>query len=414
MSILTNLSSRAGLRFLRGRRAVSRWTLLPITIPLATLLALFSTRRRILIMPMNTSRVGHLGIDVEYALSELDTLPARVRPRLLIVPMRIDLKVANRALVRAWKDSVCWIPQWLGVPLIWLLRSNDRTRSLVYRAPKNIAGRFHWGGDPYGFTATGAAHLRIAPEQMQIACRSLEQMGLDLSRPYVCLHIRDSRYHQVHSGSQWREPQEWRNLDLGLFSLAVQSLAEEGYQVVRLGVNAKERLLGADEREVFDYATNGFRSELMDVVLVSRCAFMVSTNSGIDSLAQTFRKPLYNVGVIAPSQLYIHRNLFSIIQRFREISTGRLLSLRESLVLPRITDASLAEMGLSAVPNSADEIADLAIEADQRFRGVWGPTDDDLNLQRRFQALLPSEFRRFPIRGGIGTAFLRRHRDWLD
>jgi putative glycosyltransferase (TIGR04372 family) len=400
--------------FFRIRRTLLRSILLPITIPVAAALSLFATKRPILIMPMNTSRVGHLGIDVEYALSELDTSPIQARPRLLIVPVRVDLKVANRALVKSWKHSVSWIPQGLGEPLIWLLSSNSRTRNLVYRLPKKIAGRFDWGGDPFGFTATGAAHLQIPAKQRQAARHSLEQMGLDPTRPYVCLHVRDDRYHRVHSGSLWKEPHKWRNSDPELFSLAAQSLARQGYQVVRLGVSVKEMLPGADEREIFDYATNGFRSELLDVVLVSDCAFMISTSSGIASLAQTFRKPLYHVGVIAPSQLYIHRNIFSIIQRFREMKTGRLLSLKDSLALPKISDASLAAMGLLAVSNTAEEIADLAIEADQRFRGVWSPTDDDLDLQRRFLALLPSEFRRFSIRGGIGTSFLRKHRDWLD
>lgn len=414
MNAITNLKSRIGLGLLRARRILFRWILLPITIPVAAVLVLLSAKRPILIMPMNVSRVGHLGIDVEYALSELDAFPERARPRLIVVPLRFDLKVANRALVRSWKSSVTWIPQWLGEPLMWLLLSNSRTRRLVYQLPKGIGGRFHWGFDPYGFTAAGAAHLRIRPKLRQAARRSLGQMGLNPTGPYVCLHVRDSQYHRVHSGSLWRESQEWRNLEIGLFSPAALSLAGQGYQVVRLGVNPKECLLGSDESAVFDYAINGFRTELLDVVLVSECAFMISTNSGIDSLAQTFRKPLYNVGVIAPSQLYIHRNVFSIVQRFRHIATGTLLSFKESLALPKISDASLTALGLSTVANTSDEIVDLAIEADQRYRGVWSPTEDDLKLQRRFIALLPSEFRRFPIRGGIGTAFLRKHRDWLD
>jgi len=33
---------------------------------------------------------------------------------------------------------------------------------------------------------------------------------------------------------------------------------------------------------------------------------------------------------------------------------------------------------------------------------------------RRLLVLLPPEFRQFPIRGGIGTAYLRRNRDWLE
>lgn len=367
-------------------------------------------------MPMNVSRVGHLAIDTEFALSEMDTLPAEVRPRLFVVPFRVDLPVANRDLLRLWKINVRSIPQWFGESLIWLMSFFSRSRKLSYLPPKGIAGRFTWGHDPFGVTAYGESHLRIPTQELLNAYQSLEEMGLDLAQPFVCLHVRDGHYHKQHSRSTWQESKSWRNIELQSFGPAIEVLVREGFQVVRLGVHAKERLPGADEKRIFDYATNGFRSGLLDIVLASKCDFMISTSSGIDSLAQVFRKPLYLVGIVAPSQLCIHRRCFSIVQRFFNSGHGRNLSLTESslLALPSTSDADLAALGLVPVQNTPEEIAALASEAVLRSKGVWNPTVEDLEMHHRFLALLPTEFLRFPIRGGIGSGFLQKHQDWLN
>jgi len=202
-------------------------------------------------------------------------------------------------------------------------------------------------------------------------------------------------------------------MSISNFNDAAQLLADRGFQVVRLGVSTSQRFLAADEKVIFDYANNGFRDEFLDVFLVARCSFMMSTSSGIDSLSQTFRKPLYNVGVIAPSQLYIHRNVHSIVQRFISMVDGHRLTLSESMALPKITDRSLWSLKLGLQPNTSQQIADLAGEATERFLGNWQPSNHQGELQTRFLALLPSEFRRFSIRGGIGSRFLEEHADWL-
>lgn len=397
----------------RVGRAFWNYAMFPFSlISIVFLLAIqraFPTR----VMPMNTSRVGHLGIDVEYALSDLGRRSGGTSTRLIIVPYRVDLPTANSVLKKMWCECTTFLPAVIGVPLLWAIGHLGLSSRLMYLPPKRIAGRFSWGADPYGVTATGAAHLEFTQGQVESSENQLRQMGLDLSRPFVCLHVRDNQYHARHSNGLWSETHRWRNLPLGNFEKAVKLLTTKGFQVVRLGVFTSKSLEEADEKDIFDYANNGFRSELLDVFLVSRCSFMISTSSGIDSLAQTFRKPLYNVGVIAPSQLYIHRNVFSIVQRFHSEVEGRLLNLSESCSLPKISDESLSELRLRAVCNSPQEIADLADEAAQRFLGDWSQGKEQSELQTRFLSLLPSEFRRFQIRGGLGSKFLLEHSDWL-
>lgn len=389
--------------------------LFPVSAMMILVLLIIRQWIPIRLMPLNVSRVGHLGIDVEYALSDLarGTNDGR-RIRLIIIPKKIDLPVANRKLLRLWCANTPWITSIIGVPLLWAISNTGLGKSLLYTLPKNINARFNWGTDPYGVTARGGAHLRFSRMQIESAEAKLNAMGLDLTKPFACLHVRDGRYHSEHSGGLWTEPHTWRNIPVRSFEKAAKILAARGVQVVRVGVHVADSFIAADEKEIFDYATNGYRDELLDVFLISRCTFMISTSSGIDSLAQVFRKPLFNVGVIAPSQMYVHRRVFSIVQRFRLRSSGHLLSLTESLALPKISDASISNLGLEAVANTEDEIAELAIEASDRAFGTWHPSEEQLELQRRFVALLPSEFRRFEIRGGMGSHFLNSHRDWLN
>lgn len=405
--------SRLSFAVWRCFRLLRNITLLPVSCLLILLLVVTRKLMRVRIMPMNISRVGHLGIDVEYALSDLARRAPRESTRLVIVPYRVDLPVANRTLKKMWCRSTTSVPATIGVPLLWAISRLGLDSQFLYLPPKRIANRFNWGSDPYGVTASGVAHLHFTRTEVEESTRCLGQMGLNLSRPFVCLHVRDDHYHTRHSGGLWEEPHHWRNLSVRSFEQAAGLLAAKGFQVVRMGVHTADSFGVADEREIFDYANNGFRDELLDIFLVSRCSFMISTSSGIDSLSQTFRKPLYNVGVVAPSQLYIHRNIFSVVQRFQSVCDDRVLTLSETLKLPKISDKSMSEMGIKPIVNSEEEIVQLADEAVKRHFGKWSPTERQLELQRRFIALLPPEFRRFQIRGGIGSHFLGTHPEWL-
>jgi putative glycosyltransferase (TIGR04372 family) len=403
-------------RIYRITRSIGTALLMPVALLTVILLLFASMFRRVKLVQMNVSRIGHLGVDTEYVLSELKRQRESERPLLVFIPWRTDLPVANRALCRLWKREVLWIPSWFGRSTHALLRLMRIDEKFMYQLPKGIAShpQFNWGTDPYGVTATGGPHLRFRVSEQDSAESRLQAMGIDLRKPIVTIHIRDGSYHPSHSSKMWHELHSWRNVDVNTAASAALALADRGFQVIRIGVHTSQPFLAADECNIFDYARNGHRDELVDIYLSSITAFMISTSSGIDSLTQVFRIPLYNVGVIAPSQLYIHRRITSIFQRFRQINDSRVLTLRESFKLGKISDETLRELGLEVVANTAEEICGLALEASDRYRKVWKPSAEDIWLQQRLLSLLPSAYRQFPIRGGVGAHFLRSHPEWLD
>lgn len=370
------------------------------------------------IVPLNVSRFGHSLHDLDYRLTERDTLRANPMPWFLVTPFRVDLPVASRLVVSVWRTQVrrkiraTWLPAFVGVPLVWAVARLGLISRLVVYNPKKIGGRFHAGSDVYGFTLNHFPNFQLSEKLMTKAKAKVLEMGLNPEGEFVCLHVRETGYHSAQARGLYVETTRFRNGDTETVSLAATQLAGLGYQVIRMGVNEQVKFGVADERMIFDYATNGFRSELLDLYLVAKSRFVLTNGTGLDGAAQVFRKQIYNFGIVVPQMLQLHRK-FQICMRVEEVPYGKVFSLEESFRLPKLTDATLAENRLRLVPNTSEEIAELAMEAAARDRGLWRLSAEQQKLQNRAVAILPSEFRRFSIRAGFGSGFLQRHPDWL-
>ena len=56
--------------------------------------------------------------------------------------------------------------------------------------------------------------------------------------------------------------------------------------------NIVEKKFQTNNAMIIDYATNGDRSEFLDMYLASKCEFTISNSTGWDALPQIFRKPI--------------------------------------------------------------------------------------------------------------------------
>ena len=77
-------------------------------------------------------------------------------------------------------------------------------------------------------------------------------------------------------------------------------------------------------------------------------------------------------------------------------------------------DRSLIEGDIEIVKNTSEEITEVVLEMDQRLNGTWVETDEDIELQNRFQKLrdvIPKWRIQQSVR--IGADFLRRYRHLL-
>jgi len=413
------LSSR--LAFAAWR--ISRFVYCLVGFPVALLLIGVVTLARrwvdFRVVPLNVSRFGHSLHDLDYRLAERDVLPGNPKPWFLVTPARVDLPVASRLVVRIWRTQIhrrrraTWLPASVGVPLVWAIVRMGLTPKLVLFNVKGLAGRFHSGSDVFGLTLNSPQNFQLSDKLITRARLQALQMGLNPEGEIACLHVRESGYHSVQARGLYIETTSFRNGDIEAVSLAATELASLGYQVIRMGVSEQVKFGVADEKSIFDYATNGFRSELLDLYLVAKSRFILSNGTGLDAAAQVFRKQIYNFGIVAPGMLQIHRK-FQICMRVEEVLSKKVFSLQESFQLPKLTDVSLVANGLRLVPNTSEEIAEFAKEAAARDRGIWKLSTEQQQLQSQAIAILPSEFRRFVIRAGFGSGFLQRHRDWLN
>ena len=70
---------------------------------------------------------------------------------------------------------------------------------------------------------------------------------------------------------------------------SAEALADRGFYVIRMGkkVNAA---INSSQPNVIDYATNGMRSDFMDIYLGAKCSFCISSNFGPLNLFEIFGK----------------------------------------------------------------------------------------------------------------------------
>jgi putative glycosyltransferase (TIGR04372 family) len=131
-------------------------------------------------------------------------------------------------------------------------------------------------------------------------------LGIPANRKFVCLSIRDGSYY-ASTGMKESAGYELVNFDAQLFIEACQFLISEGFYVIRVGTPTSNTLGGVDG--VIDYANSSLRTEANDLVLIRECAFMVSTQTGPDSLALALRKPVLYIDTLIFRQFFFGTRL---------------------------------------------------------------------------------------------------------
>jgi len=180
------------------------------------------------------------------------------------------------------------------------------------------------------------------------------QMGIPLTDWFVCLHVRESGYHQYS--------QENRNASIQNYIEGIKAITAAGGWVVRMGDPTMTPLQPMER--VVDYPHLRYKSELMDLYLISQCRFFVGTNSGPSDVAILFKKPTIFVDVtdwtisfpLQHTDLGITKHIFSQ-------SRSRYLSLKEILETPSgYQTFAYSPDEYTLVDNTSDEIRDIIVE----------------------------------------------------
>lgn len=224
----------------------------------------------------------------------------------------------------------------------------------------------------------------------------LKKMNLSENQEYVCVFTRDNVYLEHQYGQKY-SGNDSRNMDISLFKESVDRLKEQRIQSVRMGKHMREM------REIpgcIDYASQ-FQDDLMDVYLCGNCKFFMGNISGIVELAHIQKVPSLLIGVV---QIAIYNSFcyrsgdIYVPQKVMDKKTGRFLTFTEMWDAEMEAREQLQkyylEKELVFIQPTAIEIAEAALEMNDKIDGKYIESEEEKVLQKKYHKLLGSWIQR--------------------
>jgi len=157
---------------------------------------------------------------------------------------------------------------------------------------KHTAGSDNWDRDIHDALHKTRQHIQFTPEEIAIGEKQLADWGLKPGDRWVCLIARDAAYLPAEFSYH-----SYRDVKIGSYKLAAVALADRGYHVFRMGAKV-QKPFDIEHPMIADYATNGMRSDFMDIFLTAHCEFAISNGTGLDSIPVIFRRPVCYVNYV--------------------------------------------------------------------------------------------------------------------
>ena len=359
--------------------------------------------------------IGHYATNVEVYLCEKEVeLNNHTKKSVDIWYRNPTSGVSNQQLDKMWARTI----RISGSPTI---RYADAiSRRLPGGAKYSIQ---HHDRDAYALFDKMPPHLSFTSGEILEGEKFLDSVRTHPGQKFVCLAVRDSSYKREQFEDRDVAKDDYRNNDIDKYQKVAESLAKDGYLVFRMGAKV-ERPFVTDSPLVIDYASNGMRSEFLDIYLGANCELFISSVLGIDSIPEIFRRPrvltnyipVGNFGKYGPRDLIIPKQYWlqseSRFLPFSEIvaSTNGIGSCTSSY--------EYESAGLNLVENTPQEILDATYELLNRRQGSWRETPTNQGLVAKFWSLYyrlnpkPIQSRVKGQEPLIGSNFLQDNLHW--
>ena len=362
---------------------------------------------------INESRIGLLARDIH--LNHLRSLEwtANRHRRDLVIYVVGGRKSANAFLSKMWKRNLRLIDGTFG-------------QSLFYVARKIPGMTFSTVPDDWDFTNLQKRYSMQPTFSQSELCEGenfLKSVNCNSDNKFVCLLVRDNAYIKARFPSKLDSYTSYRNTNIDTYVSAAEALANMGYLVFRMGAAANLPLISSHPK-IIDYATNGMRSEFLDVFLSANCAFFISTGTGLDEVAKIFQRQISYVNFLPIFENLTYGNLLMYPKLLRDKKTDKLLTFRDIVDrnLHQAMDTKLYdEANLRIIDLSPEEILAVSIETANRTDGTWRASPDYLKSVERLKTIYRTTPKLFhnqtpvpSIAGSLASCFLEKYPNFLD
>lgn len=372
---------------------------------------------KIHIYRVSNDRIGHFAMDTE--LTRLNSLERKLSEKwALNIYCARYAKSSNDFLTKIWKRELYYLSGTFG-SLIGVMAGRDKKSNLCKPMPFT---------DSLGLLLKYPHTIRFSKPEINEGDSFLRNIGLERGQPFVCLNVRDSAYLTETEPISWSETRDWtyhdyRNSDIDTYIRSAETLADAGYAVFRMGAIVKKELKSRHSL-VFDYATNGMRTEFLDFYLGSQCTFTISTGSGWCSIPDLFRKPLLFVNNL-PTTDFITLALKHIVypKILQDKKTKKTLGLAE--IIDRDIQTThetncYASAGAEIRDMNSDELVSAVTEMAARVEGTFVETPEQKLMQEKLKHILSAHPKLqptpnyYPVRAEYASCFLSNYPNFLE
>ncbi len=243
-----------------------------------------------------------------------------------------------------------------------------------------------------GYIKQTLPQVQFTEHELEIGLAQLRRLGISADSSFICFSNRDATQFKTADQNTIKQ-NEYRNFSIDDLKLAIQTVVTAGHYAVRMGIS--ENPLSWTQPRIIDYSTR-FRTDFLDIFLLSRCRFYLGPNSGPYVVSELFRRPvaLLNLCPLTGANGYFSYDDLFIPKKYMFSSENRMMSIKEIIrsgAQSFLTNDEFIDRGISLVSNSAEEINELVIEMDARLSGKWVESKEDIHAQKRFQDIIRSE-----------------------
>ena len=359
--------------------------------------------------------IGHYASNVEIYLCEKEAkIHGDSKNTIEIWYRNPDYAVANKQLDAMWSRVI-------KISNSPITRYADAISRRLPGGPKFSIS--HHDRDAYGLYGKMQPHIQFSKSESKQGEDFLDSVRHVAGQKFVCVTVRDSSYKRDQFENRDLAHDDYRNNDISNFRNIAEKLASDGYLVFRMGAKV-ERPFGVDKPGVFDYASNGMRTDFLDVYLSANCEIFISTVLGLDSIPEIFRVPrvltnyipIANFGKYGPQDLIIPKQYW-IDREARFMSFSEIVASKNALG-SCTSSYEYQRAGLKLVENTPQEITLATQEVLARKSGTWQTTNEAKLLQQKFWSLYDQlspagiQSRVSGHKPLIGTEFLRANPHW--
>ena len=397
------------------RQVAKSLLLVPATATLVVL-KLISPVVRFRLCVMAFHRFGHLALEPEQMLSnrEIDSASRTTRNPFPFVidiwslgPKRLQ---ANQYLAKKWKLRISTMPSWI---VNALFQAGTKIPALQLEVPKlSIYG-------PNNALDKCPPHLSFTNQEVLRAQKDLSVMGVDPTQPVVCLVVRDGG-HYASRGESESSGYQLLNYDISDFELAARVLADNGYQVIRMGAGS-EKPLSLQHPKVFDYAKSKYRSAFLDIFIAGNCSFAISTQTGPDCVSLAFRRPVCYIDIARYSQFFLGTNIAywnptTLMKNGSRMTLKQIMN--DGVALLKDPD-DFEKQGIVSVRSTPESIRDLVMGYAQLCENGFVVTEEEKKIAKLANDIIEVGMGQFAlnkfgkITAQVNPVFLRQQGDWF-